>query len=211
MTATITPMAMLLVGTVLSEDLDGACFHVSAECVDGGVNRRCDGVDLGHVADTEGSKEAEDAEHAAEPAPALTQAVLNVIHRSADPVALVVALAVTDCEDNLRVLGGHAEECGDPHPEDSSGAACCDSACDTCDISGADCCRESGGHSLERCNFTVAGLLLLEDFSEGVLHRISEAGELDEAHTDAQEDAGAHKQDEHPRSPCNTVQKINKI
>ena len=196
-------------GDGLSEDLDGACFHVAAKCVDGGVDGGSDGVDLGHVADTEGGKETEDAEHAAEPAPAFAETVLNVVHRSADPVALVVALAVTDCQDHFGVLGRHAEQSRDPHPEDSAGAACRDGAGDACDVSCADRRRKSGGHGLERCHFTVSGLLLLEDLAEGVLHRVSEAGELDEAHADAQENAGSHKQDQHPGTPRDSVQEIN--
>ena len=82
-----------------------------------------DGVHLCDVADTEGRDRAEDGEHGAEPLPLGAKAVFDVVHGSAAPVALFVALAVFDGERDLRELGHHAEKRRHPHPEHGAGAA----------------------------------------------------------------------------------------
>ena len=52
-----------------------------------------------------------------------TIGVFDVVHGSAAPVALFVALAVFDGERDLRELGHHAEKRRHPHPEHGAGAA----------------------------------------------------------------------------------------
>ena len=82
-----------------------------------------DGVHLCDVADTEGRDRAEDGEHTAEPLPLRTEAVFNVVHGAAAPVALFIAFAVLDSERDLGELGHHAEKRRHPHPEHGAGAA----------------------------------------------------------------------------------------
>ena len=195
----------------LAEHLHGIGLHVAAEGVNGGVDGGSYGIDLGHVSDTEGSEETEDAEDGAKPRPALSEAVLDVVHRAADPVALVISLAVIHRQDNLGIFGGHAEESGDPHPEDCAGAACGDGAGDAGDVAGTDGCSKGCGYRLERGDLTVSCILLLEHLSQGVFHGIAKTGKLDEAHAGAEENAGADKQDQHPGTPRDSVQEINKI
>ena len=64
-----------------------------------------------------------------------------------------MSMRVTDtgllCQDGFAVDGGHAEECGNPHPEDGAGAAG-DQSCRTAgDISGTYLRRDGGCQSLE--------------------------------------------------------------
>ena len=57
------------------------------------------------------------------PLEAAAQAVFHIIHRSADPLALGVAPAVADAEEDLGVFRRHAQQGRDPHPEHGPGAA----------------------------------------------------------------------------------------
>ena len=82
-----------------------------------------DGVDLRDVADAERRDGAEHGEHGAEPLPLGAKAVFDVVHGSAAPVALFVALAILDSKRDFRELGHHAEKRRDPHPEHGAGAA----------------------------------------------------------------------------------------
>ena len=88
-----------------------------------GLDRVGNGMDLRNVADAECRDRAEDGEHGAEPLPLGAKAVFDVVHGSAAPVALFVALAVFDGERDLGELGHHAEKRRHPHPEHGAGAA----------------------------------------------------------------------------------------
>ena len=88
-----------------------------------GIDRACDGIDLGDITDAEGCHHAEQAEQDTQPLEAAAQAVFHIIHRSADPLALGVAPAVADAEEDLGVFRRHAQQGRDPHPEHGPGAA----------------------------------------------------------------------------------------
>ena len=164
---------------------DHGALNVAAQRVDGGADALAYGLYLRGVSDTERRQETEYAEQNAQPAEALAQTVLDVVHRAAYPVALVVALTVVDRQRNFRELGAHSDESGDPHPEDCAGTADHDGAGDAGDVAGTDRCSKRCGERLERRDFALAGLLLLEHLSDGVLHGIAELAELQELSADA--------------------------
>jgi hypothetical protein len=192
----------------LSEKNYSACLNIAAECVDAGVDRGSDRIDLCHVTDTESSESSEYAEQAAEPFPALAEAVLDVVHRAAYPVAFDVLLTIVNCEKYLGVLCAHSENSGEPHPEYSTRAACEDSACNTGDITGTYSGRQRCGYSLERSYLTFSSILLLENLTKCVLHGESKPCELDESHADTKIDTAANQKNEHYRSPDETVNGI---
>ena len=67
-------------------------------------------------------------------------ALFNVVHGAAVVGAVGPHLPVLHCQDDLGVLGHHAEEGGHPHPEDRPRAAGKDSAGDAGDVAGAPRC-----------------------------------------------------------------------
>ena len=115
------------------------CVHVAG-----------DGVDLGHVADAKGGQEAEDGEQNGQDlANALAallgaQAVLEVVHGAAGPLVVLVLAAVVDTQDVLGVVGHHAEEGNEPHPEHGAGAAYDDGAADAYNVAGTHCGCQRG-------------------------------------------------------------------
>ena len=190
----------------IAEEGEHRSLHVAAEGVDGGADGLADRLDLRGVSDAEGGEEAEEAEQHAQPAKALSEAVLDIVHRAADPVALVVALTVFDGESDLGKLGAHTDQCGKPHPENGARSADYDCAGDAGDVSCSDGSRQCGGEGLQRRYFTLAGSLLCEHLAEGVLHGMTEFAELQEAGADAENNADAYQQAQHYRAPCNVVQ-----
>ena len=101
-------------------------------------------VDLAHIADAEGSQQAEAGEqNGQESADGLTvfpaaEAVAEIVHGTADPFSLGILPAVKDTQDILRKIGHHTEKSDQPHPENRARSAGGNSACHTDNISGAD-------------------------------------------------------------------------
>ena len=174
---------------VSSVDVDGG------EGVDGAGDRGNYGVDLGHVAYAEGRKHSEQCKQRAQPDPFLAEAVLDVVHGAAYPVALVVALAEVYGQGDLSELSAHSEQGGYPHPENRAGAAEGDSAGNAGDISGADRRRKGGTHGLEGSYGALAGFLLVEDLADGGLHYVAEPLELYPAAANRVIHAGAYQKD----------------
>ena len=171
------------------------------ERVDSVVDGADDGVDLRHVADTESGDGCKDTEQDADPLPALAEAVLDVVHRAADPVALRVALTVLDCEQNFGVLDHHAKQGSQPEPEDGAVAAEGDGLGGTNDVAGADRSRQRRGDSLHRRDCAFACLLFLEHFTQCVLHHVAELRELKTTVADGQiktKEDGARQEDVQP-------------
>ena len=108
--------------------------------------------------------------------------------------AVGVALTVLDRQQNLGVLGHHAHQGSDPHPEHGAGAADEDSAGDARNVAGADGGGKGGGQGLEGRNLTRAGLVLVKEFTGGVLPPVGDAAELRKAHPDTEVEAGADEQ-----------------
>ena len=163
--------------------------------LDGGIDRVGDITDLHGVADAEGGQAAQYAEYRAQPLPVLAQAVLDVVHGAAYPVAQDIALPVFHRQQHLGVLGGHTQQGGHPQPEDRSRAAQGDGGGDTGDVAGAYGSRQGGGQGLEGGNLAGLGLLFFEHLAYGVLHGIAELPELEALQAHRQDDARAHQQE----------------
>ena len=103
-----------------------------------------DGIDLAHVADAERGHHTEDREqdsqHSADLLKSLVGAkpVLQIVHGAAAPLVLLIFAPVVYAEHIFGIVGHHAEESDNPHPEDSAGTAGYQRAGDTDDIAGAD-------------------------------------------------------------------------
>ena len=87
------------------------------------MHGRCNAVGLHHGANTKTSQAAEQCKQRAQPLPLAAQTILDGVHGAANPLAVVVFLAVLHCQHHFTVLGGHAKQCGHPHPEQGAGAA----------------------------------------------------------------------------------------
>ena len=189
-------------------DDDKACQdHEGDACNDGGdaeggIHVCGNGIDLGHVADTKGRKSSQDAEKHSKPFPLRPHAVLNIVHRTANPVAMFIALTVSDGKRDLGVLDHHAKQGSHPEPEDCSVAAHGNCLGSSDDVAGADGCRKSCRDRLQRRDRASVGLLSLEHLADRVLHGIAKATELHRAAADGQEDTAhenARQQDVQPR------------
>ena len=117
-----------------------------------------DGVGLHHIADAETGDGAEDREGDGEPAPFGAQAVADVVHGAADPVAGFVFFAELHGADCFGIFGGHADQSCHPHPEQGSGAAEGDGCGHTDDVTRADGGGQRGHEGAEGGD--VASLLV---------------------------------------------------
>ena len=164
---------------------------------------------LGDVADAERGEAAEQTEDDGEPLPVLSDAVFNIIHGAAVVDAVLVFNAVLHGEKNLGIFRDHAEEGGDPHPEDSTRAAGKDGAGDARNVSGADGAGQRRGHGLEGGDVgaVIFGILLLEERADGVFENPAEMGDLQPLDLDREVDAGADQQQKHQRTPGKAVER----
>ena len=180
------------------------------EGVDGVVERADDGVDLRHVADAEGGDGREHAEQHADPLPVLAEAILDVVHRAADPVALGVTFPVLDGECDLGILDDHAEQRREPQPEHRAVAAEGDGLRGADDIAGADRRGQRRRDSLQGRDRTGACLLFLEHLADRIFHRIAEPRELDAAIADGQIQTADDGTWQENIQPCDRVQSPRK-
>ena len=104
---------------------------------------------LGNVADTEGGKAAQQTEDNCQPLPFFPDSVFNIVHRAAVVDAVLILDAVLHGKDDFGVLGHHAEEGSNPHPEHRASAAGEDGARHARDIAGADRAGKGSRNSLE--------------------------------------------------------------
>ena len=174
------------------------------------IQRADDGLRLRAVADAEGGERREYAVKAAEPFPLGAHAVLDIIHRAADPVALGVALTVADGEHDLGVLGDHAHQRGEPHPEHGAVAAKRDRLRGADDIARADGGGKRGRNGLERRDGALAGFLAGEHLADGVLECVAELGKLYPSVADRQIQASADGAGEENIKPGHGVQLVGK-
>ena len=186
-------------------DLLGLLAEAGLEGHDHVVDGGDDVAHLHGVADAEGSQGGEDTEQDAQPLPVLAQAVLDVVHGAAHPVAVLVPLTELHGQGNLGVLGTHTDEGSDPQPEDGAGAAQGDGGGDTGDVAGAHGACQGGGHGLEGGHLTLAGCGFVEDLADGVLHGVAELAELHATGAQGHQDARAHQQDQHGNAPYESV------
>lgn len=177
-----------------------------------GVFKICnDLVDLSHISDAEGGEDAEhgkqDREHLAERLAALVGAetVLQVVHCTAGPLSVRVSAAEIDAQDVFRIVGHHAEEGCDPHPEDRARTADRDGCGDTGDVAHADRCREGGAECLELGNHALFIRVRLDMFFEntadGVFPPVCKMSDLEKFRQNRHDDAGSEQEDDADGDP----------
>ena len=170
-----------------AQDQVGLGFDVLAQQVD-------DGAGLEHVADSEGGDGGEDGKQHAQPF--LAEAVLEGVHRAAGMAAVGQAHAVLHGQHGLGVLGGDAEDTGEPHPEHGARTADRDGAADPDDVAGADGRGESGHERAELGDLALTLRLAREGDADGA-RQVA----LDEAGADAEEEVRAEQQHDEGRAP----------
>ena len=169
------------------------------------VDGRHDRIDLGGIARPEDSDGPEDRKEDRKKMPFLRQAVFNKVHGSADPVPLGVALAEMDRQDHLGVFRAHAQQGGDPHPEDRAGPPDRDRARHAGDIARADRSSQRRTDRLEGRHGALLRLFFIKDLSQRLPDRIDKAPDLDKTRTDTQVEADADDADHGGDSPDKAV------
>ena len=137
-----------------------------------------DGVGLDPVPDSKGRQRRKQGEadrqypsQASPPDP-----VLQVVHGSAGLLAPGVRLPEANAQHGLRVLGGHADQAGDPHPEERPGPTGGDRGCDTHDVTGSDGRGEGGHQGLEVRDIAFGSLFT--GLEEGEIEGMPQLAEL---------------------------------
>ena len=184
---------------------------------EGGVHVCRNGIDLGHVADTEGGQYAEGREEngqkGADPGKAGSgsQTVPQIVHGAAAPFILGIFAAVVDAQDIFGIVGHHAEEGHDPHPEDGAGTAGYDGSRNAGDVAGADGGGQGRAQGLELADGLVVrsrmgrDMLVGKDGTDGLLHPVAEMGDLEELCQNGHQDAGTDQKDQHGDAPDKAV------
>ena len=121
---------------------------------------------------------------------------LDVVNRAAVYRAVCVNRAGFLGKDSLGVVGGHAQEGDDPHPEDCARAADEDCAASAYDVAGTDLGGDCGCHSLEGAHAALVLFAVQRKAAEHPLQAFAEAANLNEASTDGEEQACTDKQDD---------------
>ena len=174
-------------------------------------DRRGNAVHLRDGADAEQAREhAEHGEQYGEPLEVEPETFLDtcfdVVEGAAQNLAVVVDLAVLDREQAFGVLGGHAEEGGDFHPEERARAAGTDGGRDTHDVTRADGGRKSRAERREARDFAFAFLFAVEH----VAQRVAEVCHLQDAETAREQDAYEEDDADEGYAPHVTVDGIEK-
>ena len=167
-------------------------------------------VDLHGVADAERRHRAEHRESQTQPLAEfrgeLADAVAQVVHRSADMLAVLVHLAIGDRAHRFRVFRGHPEQRDQPHVEDRSRSAERDRSRDARDISGADGRRK-------RCHQRIERLDLARARWSGPVEQQPEAVDdlapRHEHQSQGQQQTGDAKHAEHRRPPDKGVDLVD--
>ena len=109
------------------------------------------------------------------------QTIFNVIHRSADPVAVAVFFPVVNGQRYFGEFGAHAQQGGYPHPEDGAWSADGNCPGNSGNISCADSAGKRSADCLERGEGAFGRFGFVKDFSYGVPHGKNEFTNLDKA------------------------------
>ena len=149
--------------------------------IDSGYN----GIHLRGVSGTKHRQRAEQRIQHRQKLPVPTEAVFNVIHRPADPLAGLAALTKMHRQRNFRKLCAHTEQCGTPHPEYCARAAYRNSARHTGNVARAHCAGQRRAYSLKRRHGTVRSIFFAEHAPCRGAHGIGEFADLQKARAEA--------------------------
>ena len=173
---------------------------------------KCHGhrVHLDRVANAERSERTKDGECKskvlAEFRSKFPDAVAQVVHRTADILAVGVDLPVGDRADGFRVLRCHPEQGDEPHVEDGPRATEGDGGRHTGDVAGSHRGGQRGHQCVERLDFTFARhLILVEQQPEPVAN----LAPWHEHEPKRQQQPGHSKNTQHGRSPCERIDGID--
>ena len=162
---------------------------------EGGIHGGTDGVGLHHAAH---EAQRQHNRHGKEAGQELAEAALerggDVVHRAAADSAVRIHNAGLLGQRGFGVDGGHAEECDDPHPENSAGAAGKDGAGGTHDVAGTHLCGDGGGQGLEGAHTGLLLAALQGQVAEHSAHTFAEAAYLHEAGLNGIPQAHAYQQ-----------------
>ena len=163
-----------------------------------GVEGVSDGVGLDHVAhEAQGQDDGDGEEAGQELAEAALEGRLDIVDGTAGDMAVLVCGLELLCQHGLAVDGGHAEEGGDPHPEDGAGAAGVQGGGAAGDVAGAHLGGDGGGQSLEGAHALLAGLFAAEgEAAEQAAPALAELADLDKPGTDRVIDTGEQQQEQ---------------
>ena len=132
----------------------------------------------------------------------MTQTVLDVVHRSANVVAARILLAKMHGQGSLAELGGHADDCNGPHPEQRARTAKEQRGSDPGNIARAHRGRQRRHQRVEGADIALGGAL-----ASAPEHFEAEAqlALRQQLQAQGQIQAGAGQQGQHCRAPDNAV------
>ena len=178
------------------------------------------GIDLTHVADAERGEDAEAAEQNSQYGANLlvagiaAQAILEVVHGAAAPLTILILAAIVDAQHIFGIVGHHAEDGDNPHPEHGAGATGGNGGCHTGNIARADGGGQGGAQALELADGAVflgrvgGNVLIGKDSADGLFHPVPKPGQLEGAGQDGHQDAGTHQHYQHGHSPNESIDGI---
>ncbi len=143
------------------------------------------GIHLGGVAGTKYRQHPKERIGKGQPGPLFAKAVADIVHGTANQLAVAVALMEMHRQRHFCKLGAHAKESGTPHPENSTGSAQGNGPCYAGDIAGAHSAGQCGTYRLKRSHGAVGGILFLKHASQGSADRIGKLSDLQKTGADA--------------------------
>ena len=116
-------------------------------------------------------------------------------------MAVGIDFTILDGQQALGILGGHAEEGGDQHPEQSAGAAGGNGGGHADDVAGADGGGKGGTQSAEARDLTFAPLFVLDHELQG----LAQVSHLEEPDPEGQPHAAGDDQNDQRYAPDGAV------
>ena len=141
---------------------------------------RTDRVGLHHIShETEGKRNKNSKGNCHHFSQCSLECGFNIVNRSAGYLS-VLFLFIGLCKNSLTVDSSHSEECGNPHPENSSRTAAYDSGCRSGKVSCTNLCCNRRCNSLERRHLSGIMLFTIQtEMSEHQLKALSKTAQLD--------------------------------
>ena len=156
-------------------------------------------IGLVHASTAERADGRAAGEQQRHPFPALAEPQLDVVHRAAGDRAIRIDLAMSYGQGALDILQRHAEEGGEPHPEERARASQPDAYRHAGDIADADRRRKGCRQRLEVLEITlILGVVVA---AEGDVDSMPEAAHLDQRQPHSHEQSGAEQQHRQQRNP----------
>ena len=178
---------------------------------EGGAEGRAYGVGLHHVAhEAEGEDDGHGEEGGKGPAEGSGEGCADIVGRSADGFAALVGALVLLGQHGFGIVGGHAEEGAEPHPENGARAACGDGRGRARNVARAHLRGHGGGQRLEGAHAGMVGAFAVQgNIAEQTAEGEGKFTKLDETQADGIKNARAAKQKEKEPAPEHAVDRIH--